>query len=404
MANILSTALPSSSSPLLIPKVSPLKRRRPPHLDIPDLKPVRTDFSIFRDRFRDYAQENDAACFGGNGFGVVSRKGKKKFMEDGHRVVPCLVGSSKKGFFGVYDGHGGGKAAEFVAENLHKNVLEMMKNCKDKEEKVEAFKAAYLRTDRDFLEQGVVSGACCVTALIQDQEMIVSNLGDCRAVLCRGGVAEALTTDHKAGRDDEKERIESQGGYVDIHRGSWRVHGILAVSRSIGDAHLKKWVIAEPDTRILELEQDMEFLVLASDGLWDVVSNQEAIDTVLQVLAQRKTPGESEEENLVQGRVNVSPSSKFRRVALVKSSVQSPRCAKAISYCCNSDNESPSPHSEIGSLPSKSQKITPLNRIKMKSEFSWAKAACKELASLAVSRGSMDDITVVIIDLNHYKY
>lgn len=55
-----------------------------------------------------------------------------------------------------------------------------------------------------------MSGACCVTALIQDQEMIVSNLGDCRAVLCRRGVAEALTNDHKAGRDDEKERIESQ--------------------------------------------------------------------------------------------------------------------------------------------------------------------------------------------------
>lgn len=55
-----------------------------------------------------------------------------------------------------------------------------------------------------------MSGACCVTAMIQDQEIIVSNLGDCRAVLCRGGVAEALTTDHKAGRDDEKERIESQ--------------------------------------------------------------------------------------------------------------------------------------------------------------------------------------------------
>lgn len=55
-----------------------------------------------------------------------------------------------------------------------------------------------------------MSGACCVTAVIQDQEMIVSNLGDCRAVLCRAGVAEALTDDHKPGRDDEKERIESQ--------------------------------------------------------------------------------------------------------------------------------------------------------------------------------------------------
>lgn len=57
-----------------------------------------------------------------------------------------------------------------------------------------------------------------------------------------------------------------------MHRGSWRVHGILSVSRSIGDAHLKQWVMAEPDTRILHLAVDMEFLVLASDGLWEEVS------------------------------------------------------------------------------------------------------------------------------------
>ncbi|CAA7042214.1 unnamed protein product [Microthlaspi erraticum] len=87
--------------------------------------------------------------------------------------------------------------------------------------------------------------------------MIVSNLGNCRALLCtREGVDKALTSDHKA------ERIENQiirGGYV-------------------------------AETRILELEEDMEFLALASDGLWDVVSNQEAVDTMLSVLAQAKTP------------------------------------------------------------------------------------------------------------------
>lgn len=63
-----------------------------------------------------------------------------------------------------------------------------------------------------------------------------------------------------------------QGGYVEIHRGAWRVHGVLSVSRSIGDAHLKDWVMAEPDTMILQLTPDTEFLVLASDGLWEEVS------------------------------------------------------------------------------------------------------------------------------------
>lgn len=62
-----------------------------------------------------------------------------------------------------------------------------------------------------------------------------------------------------------------QGGYVEIHRGAWRVHGILSVSRSIGDAHLKDWVLAEPDTKTLTLARDMEYLILASDGLWEEV-------------------------------------------------------------------------------------------------------------------------------------
>ena len=69
-----------------------------------------------------------------------------------------------------------------------------------------------------------------------------------------------------------------QGGYVDTFRGVWRIEGSLAVSRGIGDAHLKKWVIAEPETKTLRIDQDHEFLILASDGLWDKVSNQEAVD------------------------------------------------------------------------------------------------------------------------------
>lgn len=58
--------------------------------------------------------------------------------------------------------------------------------------------------------QGLSSGACCVTVLIEGKEMVISNLGDCRAVLCRGGVAEALTKDHRAEQEDERRRIEDK--------------------------------------------------------------------------------------------------------------------------------------------------------------------------------------------------
>ncbi|MFQ6671182.1 hypothetical protein Gotur_035799 [Gossypium turneri] len=187
----------------------------------------------------------------------------------------------------------------------------------------EAVKQGYLKTDAEFLKQDVAGGTCCVTALIQNGNLIVSNAGDCRAVLSRAGVAEPLTSDHRPSREDEKDRIETWGGYVDLCHGSWRIQGCLAVSRGIGDKHLKQWVIAEPETNIINIESDCEFLILASDGLWDKVSNQEAVD------------------------------------------IARPTCLAI------------------------NKTIDPL-------------VACKKLVQLSVSRGSSDDISVMLIQLRNY--
>lgn len=65
--------------------------------------------------------------------------------------------------------------------------------------------------------------------------------------------------------------ISSQGGYVSCRNGIWRVQDSLAVSRAIGDVNLKEWVISEPETSQLQLTPDCEFLIMASDGLWDKV-------------------------------------------------------------------------------------------------------------------------------------
>ncbi|KAI9169370.1 hypothetical protein LWI28_011362 [Acer negundo] len=317
---------PTCTKTTMLCSTASLKRKRPPRIQIPNvLQEIPKDDFKFKDftTTTTTTQHDDTVCFSGVGVAVSSLKGKKKFMEDTHKIVSCLQANSNKSFFGVYDGHGGKMAAEFVAENLHTNVFEMMKNCKGEKEKEEAVKAGYLKTDHEFLKQGLASGACCVTALIEGQEVVVSNVGDCRAVLCRGGVAEALTTDHRAEREDERKRIENQGGYVEVHRGGWRVHGILSVSRSIGDAHLKNWVVAEPDTRVVHVTSDMEFLVLASDGLWEKVSNQEAVDTVKKLLVGKALGplrDHSKENDGDFGRVNASPSSKLRKV----SSLQSP--------------------------------------------------------------------------------
>jgi len=112
-------------------------------------------------------------------------------------------------FFGIFDGHGGTKASEFAACNLEKNVLEEVIR-RDESDIEEAVKNGYLKTDSDFLKEDLNGGSCCVTAFIRNGNLVMSNAGDCRAVISQGGAAEALTSDHKPSRKDEKERIETE--------------------------------------------------------------------------------------------------------------------------------------------------------------------------------------------------
>ena len=125
------------------------------------------------------------------------------------RICSDLVFRSNfQAFFGVFDGHGGSKAAEFAAQNLE-NMIEDEVEKRGEIEIVEAIKHGYLNTDSEFLKQEQRGGACCVTAIIRSGNLVVSNAGDCRAVVCNGGAAEALTSDHRPSRQDEKLRIES---------------------------------------------------------------------------------------------------------------------------------------------------------------------------------------------------
>jgi len=95
------------------------------------------------------------------------------------------------------------------------------------------------------------------------------------------GTARPLSDDHKPNRLDEKLRIEAAGGHV-IFAGCWRVQGDLAVSRAFGDCHLKRFgVSAEPEISLIEIGPLDAFLVLASDGLWDVVAEAQCAKTVL---------------------------------------------------------------------------------------------------------------------------
>ncbi|KAK3236239.1 hypothetical protein CYMTET_53599 [Cymbomonas tetramitiformis] len=214
-------------------------------------------------------------------------------------------------YCGLFDGHNGAKAAELAAGRLH-NMLAAEDNFRtsgesgaDEEVMRQAFERAFLNFDRALLDQfkleGSTDGSTGLVVLRLGGVLYSAHVGDSRAVLCRGGLAERLTDDHKPDRADEKERVYAAGGSVEF-AGCWRVvcqprSGnvgralALAVSRSFGDPDFKTphpLVEATPTVTRTELTPAASFAILASDGLWDVLSDQEAVDIVKEHVSEWK--------------------------------------------------------------------------------------------------------------------
>ena len=182
-------------------------------------------------------------------------------------------------FFGVFDGHGGDKASQFCADWMTAYIRN------DKYYPYDlgyAMKNAFTATDDDFVATGYPDGttACAVT-MVGGRRIVCSNAGDSRAIVVRrDGSIVRLSRDHKPGMPDETRRISELGGRV-IYWGRWRVEGLLAVSRAIGDASLKPYITAEPEICEYDVGKDDLFLILSSDGVWDVMDNEEAAHVVI---------------------------------------------------------------------------------------------------------------------------
>lgn len=145
---------------------------------------------------------------------------------------------------------------------------------------------SFIQTDNQYLEQDAAKerddGCTAVVAVVMGRRVWVAHVGDSRAVLSRGGKAVALSMDHKPNRSDERQRIENAGGIV-VWAGTWRVGGVLAVSRAFGDRFLKRYVVAHPEIAEETIMPEDDCIVLASDGVWDVLQNQESVTMVRDV-------------------------------------------------------------------------------------------------------------------------
>jgi protein phosphatase PTC1 len=224
--------------------------------------------------------------------GVSANKNAKyrRKMEDEHVLEDQFGGASHQAYFGVYDGHGGQTAAVFCKTRLHLVFEENFKSLSDEdlinpEKMCQVVTNCYKKTDEEMKPTIPAAGACVVTCIIRSvndhRYLYVANAGDSRAVLSRGGTAIRLTHDHKPTDETEKQRILDLKGFIDKDQ---RVNGLIAVSRALGDHHMKgpgkDFILGDPYFQLLELTPEDDYLILACDGVWDVIEDQAAVDMI----------------------------------------------------------------------------------------------------------------------------
>ncbi|XP_068623078.1 probable protein phosphatase 2C T23F11.1 isoform X2 [Battus philenor] len=216
--------------------------------------------------------------------GSSCMQGWRVSMDDSHTHILSLPDDPGTAFFGVYDGHGGANIAEYAGKHLHKFITSRpeyhLGNIED------ALKQGFLDLDQAMLEEDMlqekVAGSTAVVVLIKDNVLYCANVGDSRAIASVRGAVEVLSYDHKPNNEEELRRITAGGGWVQLNR----VNGNLALSRALGDYVFKRnyslspkeqIVTAFPDVLVRPLTDDWEFIVIACDGIWEVLSNEEVL-------------------------------------------------------------------------------------------------------------------------------
>jgi len=243
---------------------------------------------------------NESSVGGGLKYGLSSMQGWRIEMEDAHSAVIGIPDQKENvSWFAVFDGHAGSRVSAHCSHHLLDCIRASDSfTCSLQQEQT-------LSQDQlmDGIKQGILkgfleldeklrripevasgedkSGTTAVCALITQKYLIIANCGDSRGVCCTEGNPVLATQDHKPSNEPEKERIQNAGGSVMIQR----VNGSLAVSRALGDFEYKnvegkgpteQLVSPEPEFYIKTRDEVLDqFLVLACDGVWDVMSNED---------------------------------------------------------------------------------------------------------------------------------
>ncbi|KAL5223290.1 hypothetical protein ABZP36_028003 [Zizania latifolia] len=222
-------------------------------------------------------------------------------------------------FVGIYDGHGGPETAHFIADNLFQHLKKFA--TEQQTISVDVIRKSYASTEEGFLnlvrKQWLIKpqlasvGSCCLVGIIHEGVLYVANTGDSRAVLGRveRGVRDVkavqLSAEHNASIESVRKELRQlhpdDPRIVVLKHNVWRVKGLIQVSRTLGDAYLKSTefnrepllarfrlpepfhkpiLCPEPSIEARRLSAEDQFVIFASDGLWEHLTNQEAVDIV----------------------------------------------------------------------------------------------------------------------------
>lgn len=244
-------------------------------------------------------------------------------LEDQSQLESGSLGSQESGpfgtFVGVYDGHGGPETSRYINDHLFQHLKRF--TLEQQGMSADVIKKAYQATEEGFTSvvarqwplkpQIAAVGSCCLTGVICGGTLYIANAGDSRAVLGRAVKATGevlaiqLSSEHNASIESVRQELYSlhpdDSQIVVLKHNIWRVKGIIQVSRSIGDLYMKKAefnreplytkfrlrepmkrpiLSAEPAISVHPLQPQDQFVIFASDGLWEHVSNQEAVDII----------------------------------------------------------------------------------------------------------------------------
>ena len=259
-------------------------------------------------------------------------QGWRKRMEDAHITDISQGKSSELDVFGVFDGHGGKEISQFVTNHFTKELIinknyingdlktgiketfiKMDEIMQTNEGKEEIKKYARKSKEEDDLQNkneppnsqmAIISQligqkdpesddiamrtGCtgCVCVIDEgNKKMYFANAGDSRVVLCKNGNAIPMSTDHKPELEEEKDRIYKADGWIT----DGRVKGNLNLTRGLGDLDYKQnknlkpeeqIITSNPDILIEDFSNDVDFIIIGCDGIWDCLTNQQACDFV----------------------------------------------------------------------------------------------------------------------------